>query len=99
MDDYRRYCDRTVRKKDSVTLGSYDTPWSHNKESDDSDDEEMLPMREFWPLPEEDWTVVERSHGKPRGTNGSYRGRTHSPVRKLDNLGLCCDELDDIIDT
>ena len=99
MDDYRKYCDRPVRKKDSVTLSSYDTPLSHNKELDDTEDEEMLPMGEFWPIPEEDWTVVERSHGKPRGTNGSDRGRTHSPVRKLDNLGLCCDEVDDIIDT
>ena len=88
-----------MRKKDSVTLSSYDTLWAHNKESDDSDDEEMLPMGEFWPIPEEDWTVVERSHGKPRGTNGSDRGRAHNPGRKLDNLGLCCDELDDIIDT
>ena len=49
MDDYRKYCDRPVRKKDSVTLSSYDTPWSHNKESDDSDDEEMLPMGSFGP--------------------------------------------------
>ena len=99
MVDYRKYCERPVRKKDSVTLSSYDTPWSHIKESDDSDDEEMLPMGEFWPIPEDDWTVVERSHGKPRGTNSSDRGRAHSPGSKLDNLGLCYDELDDIIDT
>ena len=99
MDDYRKYCERPVRKKDSVTLNSYDTPWSHIKESDDSDDEEMLPMGEFWPIPEDDWTVVERSHGKPRGTNSSDRGRAHNPGRKLDNKGLRYDELDDIIDT
>ena len=59
----------------------------------------MLPMGEFWPIPEEDWTVVERSHGKPRCTNGSDRGRAQNPGKKLDNSGLCCDELDDIIDT
>ena len=99
MDDYRRYCERPVRKKDIVTLNSYDTPWSHIKESDDSDDEEMLPVEEFWPIPEDDWTVVERSHGKPRGTNSSDRGRTHNPGRKFDNKGLRYDELDDIIDT
>ena len=98
MDDYRKYCERPVRKKDSVTHSMYDTPWSHNKESDDSDDEEMLPMGEFWPIPEEDWTVVERSHGKPRCTNSSDRGRAQNPGRKLDNSGLCCDELDDIVD-
>ena len=73
MDDYRTYCERPVRKKDSVTHSMYDPPRSHNKESDDSDDEEMLPMESFWPVPEEDWTVVERSHEKPRSTNNSNR--------------------------
>ena len=96
MDDYRKYCERPVRKKDSVTHSMYDTPGSHNK---DSDDEEMLPMGAFWPIPEEDWTVVERSHRKPCSTNGSDRGRVQNPGRKLDNSGLCCDELDEITDT
>ena len=99
MDDYREYCERPVTNKDSVTLNSYDTPWSHIKESDDSEDEEMLPTEEFWPIPEDDWTVVERSHRKPRGTNSSNRGRAHIPSGKLDNKGLRHDELDNIIDT
>ena len=47
MDDYRKYGERSVRKKDSVTFNSYDTPWSHIKESDDSEEEEMLPTEEF----------------------------------------------------
>ena len=88
-----------MRKKDSVTHSMYNTPVSHNTESDDSDGEEMLPMGAFWPIPEEDWTVVERSHGNLRGTNGSDRDRVQNPGRKLDNSGLCCDELDDINDT
>ena len=62
-----------MRKKDSVTHSMYNTPVSHNTESDDSDGEEMLPMGAFWPIPEEDWTVVERSHGNLRVTNGSDR--------------------------
>ena len=99
VDDYGKYCERPVRKEDSVTLGSYGTLWSHNTESDDSEDEEMLPMGEFWPIPEEDWTVVERSHGKPRCTNSSDWVHAHNTGRTLDNSGLCCDELDDIIDT
>ena len=99
MDDYRKYCERPVRKKDSVTLNSYDTPYSHIGESDDSEDEEMLPTEEFWPIPEDDWTVAERSHGKPRGNNSSSRGRAHNPGGKLDNIELRYDELDDIIDT
>ena len=99
MDDYRTYCERPVRKKDSVTHSMYDPPRSHNKESNDSDDEEMLPMESFWPVPEEDWTVVERSHEKPRSTNNSNRGRVQNPGRKLNNSRWCCDELDDITDT
>ena len=42
---------------------------------------------------------MERSHGKPRSTNGSDRGRVQNHGRKLDNSGLCCDELDEITDT
>ena len=40
-----------MRKKDSVTHSMYNTPVSHNTESDDSDGEEMLPMGAFWPIP------------------------------------------------
>ena len=99
MDDYRKYCERPVRKKDSGMLNSCDTPWSHIGESDDSEDKERLPAEEFWPIPEDDWTVVDRSHGKPRGNNNSNRGRAHNPGGKLDSIGLCYDELDDISDT
>ena len=59
----------------------------------------MLPTEEFWPIPEDDWTVVDRSHGKPRGNNCSDRGRAHSPGGKLDSIGLRYDELDDISNT
>ena len=99
MDDYRHYCDRPVIKKDSVMLNSSGTLWSHLEESDDSEDEEISPTEEFWPIPEDEWTVVERSHGKPRGNSSSYQGRTHNPGGKLDNIGLRYDDLDDIIDT
>ena len=58
----------------------------------------MIRITRNWPIPEDDWTVVERPHGKPCGTNGCDRGRTRIPGRKLDISGLCCDELDEIID-
>ena len=51
MDDYRKYCDRPVIKKDSVMLNSSGNPWSHLEESDDSEDEEISPTEEFWPIP------------------------------------------------
>ena len=60
----------------------------------------MLPMGAFWPMPEdEEWTVVERSHGNLRGTNGSDRDRFQNLGRKLDHSGLCCGELDNINET
>ena len=59
MDDHRKCCDRPVIKKDSVMLYSSGNPWSHLEESDNSEDEEISPTEEFWPIPEDEWTVVE----------------------------------------
>ena len=89
-----------MRKKDRVTHSMYDTPVSHNTDSDDSDSEEMLPMGAFWPIPEdEEWTVVERSHGSLRGANDSDSDRFQNPGKKLDHSGLCCGQLDYINET
>ena len=46
MDDFEKYCDRPVRKKDGVMLNSNNIPWPHNNESDDSDNEDVLPVGE-----------------------------------------------------
>ena len=73
----------------------YDTPVSHNTDSDDSDSEEMLPMGAFWPIPEdEEWTMVERSHGSLRGAKGIDSDRFHNSGEKLDHSGLRCGQLD-----
>ena len=54
--------------KDTMTHNIYNTPVPHNTDSDESDDEEMSPMGSFWPAPEdEEWKMVERSHGSLRG--------------------------------
>ena len=83
MDDFEQYCDRPVRKKDGVTLNSNNIPWPHNNESDDSDNEDVLPVGEFWPIPEEEWTVVKRPQKKPRGNHGSDRGRTEPRITEM----------------
>ena len=89
-----------MRKKDSVTHSMYDTPVSHNTDSDDSDSAEMLPMGAFWPIPEdEEWTLVKRSHGSLRGANDSVSDRFQNPGKKLDDSGLFCDKLDYINET
>ena len=82
-----------------MILNSSRTQWSQDRESDDSEDEETLPTEEYWAIPDDWWTLVERSHGKPRGISVGYRGRTDDSDGKLDNEGLRYDELDDIMDT
>ena len=78
----------------------YNTPVSHNIDSDDSDSEEMLPMGAFWPIPEdEEWTMVERSHGSLRGAKGIDSDRFHNSGEKLDHSGLRCGQLDYINET
>ena len=56
-------------------------------------------MGEFWPLPEDEWTVVKRPQKKTRGNHGSDRGRTDIPGRKWDKFELYYDELEEFIDT
>ena len=87
-DDHRNYCDRPEIKVDSVILNSSRTQWSHDRESDDSEDEETSPTEEYWAILDDGWTLVERSHGKPRGISDGYRGRTDDSDGKLDNVGL-----------
>ena len=82
-----------------MILNSSRTQWSHDRESDDSEDEETSPTEEYWAIPDDGWTLVERSHGKPRVISDGYRGRTDDSDGKLDNVGLRYDELDDIMDT
>ena len=68
-----------MRKKDTVkheetklTMGydpqrkidDYGPPVPRYIDSDESDSDDMLPLGAFWPAPEEEeWTMVERSHG------------------------------------
>ena len=98
-DDYSNYCDRPEITVDSVILNSSRTQWSHDRESDDSEDEETSPTEEYWAIPDDGWTLVERSHGKPRGISDGHRNRTDDSDGKLDNVRLRYDELDDIMDT
>ena len=75
------------------------TQWSQDRESDDSEDEETSPTEEDWIIPDDGWTLVERSHGKPRGISDGLRYRSDDSDGKLDNERLRYDELDDIMDT
>ena len=67
----------------SVLLHSLENQWSNNIESDDSEDDDILPTEEYWAIPDEGWTLVE-PHAKSRG------------VRFGQNTSY--DALDDIVD-
>ena len=84
MTEHRKYCERPVRKKDTMTHNIFNNPVPHNTDSDESDGDEMLPMGAFWPAPEDEkWTMVERSHGSLRGTTGIDSDRFHNSGDKL----------------
>ena len=82
-----------------MILSSSRTQWSQDRESDDSEDDETSPTEEDWTIPDEGWTLVERSHGKPRGISDGFRNRSDDSDGKLDNERLRYDELDDFMDT
>ena len=78
---------------------SSSTQWSQDRESDDSEDDEIPSTEEDWTIPDEGWTLVERSHGRPRGINDRPRNYSDKSDEKLDNKKLLYDELDDFMDT
>ena len=75
------------------------TQWSQDRESDDSEDDEIPSTEEDWTIPDEGWTLVERSHGRPRGISDRPRNHSDKSDEKLDNKKLLYDELDDFMDT
>ena len=75
------------------------TQWSQDRESDDSEDDEIPSTEEDWTIPDEGWTLVERSHGRPRGISDRPRNYSDKSDEKLDNKKSLYDELDDFMDT
>ena len=81
----------------SVLLHSLENQWSNNIESDDSEDDYMLPTEEYWAIPDEGWTLVEphaKSRGVRFGQNTSYDALDERVIKE----GTCYDALDDIVD-
>ena len=87
MVDVVEYCDRPVRKKDGRMLNPNNILWTHHNESDDSDEEDVVPLGEFWHIPEDEWTVVVRPQKKTRGNHGGSRGQSDTPGKKMDESG------------
>ena len=77
---------------------SLGTQWPNNLESDDSEDDDMLPTEEYWAIPDDGWTLVEKPHAKSRGvrfkTNTSYDALDSRVIEERNYY----DVLDDIVD-
>ena len=82
-----------------MILSSSRTQWSQDRESDDSEDDEISPTEEDWTIPDEGWTLVDNSHGKARGISDRLRNHSDNSDGRLDNERLRYDELDDFMDT
>ena len=51
----------------SALIKSLESQWSNSLESDDSEDDDALPPEEYWALPDDGWTLVEKPQVKSRG--------------------------------
>ena len=78
-----------------MNIDDYSAHVPHYIDSDESDSDEMLPVGAFWPAPEEEeWTMVERSHGMLRRAKYSDSDRLYNSGDKLDRSGVRCKQLD-----
>ena len=76
-------------------IDDYSAPVPRYIDSDESDSDEMLPLGAFWPAPEEEeWTMVETSHGILRSARDIDSDRLYDSGDKLDRSGVHCKQLD-----
>ena len=68
-------------------------------ESDDSEDDDVLPQEEYWALPDDGWTLVERPQVKSRGvrfkTNISIDARDGGILEERNYYDVLEDFVDD----
>ena len=66
-DDFRNFYDEPDISVNSALIKSLGSRWPNSVESDDSEDDDVLPQEEYWALPDDGWTLVEKPHVKSRG--------------------------------
>ena len=66
-DDFRNFYEEPDIRVNSALIKSLGSRWPNNVESDDSEDDDVLPQEEYWALPDDGWTLVERPQVKSRG--------------------------------
>ena len=98
LDDYSNYCEEPDIGVNSVLLNSLGTQWPNNMDSDDSEDDDMLPTEEYWAIPDDGWTLVEKPHAKSRGVRFGHQPSYNALAGRVINERTCYDALDDIVD-
>ena len=66
-DDFRNFYEEPDIRVNSALIKSLGSRWPNSVESDDSEDDDVLPQEEYWALPDEGWTLVEKPQVKSRG--------------------------------
>ena len=66
-DDFRNFYEEPDIRVNSALVQSLGSRWPNNVDSDDSEDDDVLPQEECWTLPDDGWTLVKRPQVKSRG--------------------------------
>ena len=66
-DDFRNFYEEPDIRVNSALIKSLGSRWPNNVDSDDSEDDDVLPQEECWTPPDDGWTLVERPQVKSRG--------------------------------
>ena len=98
LDDYRIYCEKPDLGINSVALSSLGTQKPINIESDNSEDDDVLPAEECWAIPDDGWTLVDKSHAKSRGVHFGPKPSHIVKDDRMTNAGTGYDTLDEIVD-
>ena len=85
----------------SALIKSLESRWPNSLESDDSEDDDVLPPEEYWALPDDEWTLVENPHVKSRGvrfkTNISNDARDSGILEERNYYDVLEDFVDDSV--
>ena len=100
-DDFRNFYEEPDIRVNSALIKSLESRWPHSVESDDSEDDDALPPEEYWALPDDGWTLVEKPHVKSRGvrfkTNISNDTRNNEILEERNYYDALEDFVDDSV--
>ena len=94
-DDFRNFYEEPDIRVNSALIKSLGSRWPNSVESDDSEDDDVLPQEEYWALPDEGWTLVEKPHHVVLGSKQTYQRTPDGGILEERNY---YDALEDFVD-